>query len=122
MLAVATIFVAGCTSSGSTPSPLVGMWVASAEENDIPKNSSVFLTFREGGAYTMIVRVDGQESRADGNYTATSKRLKFDGKTEYRYKLENNKETLTMRVSNDSSAPSTTYKRVVLELEPAPAN
>ncbi len=98
------------------------MWVASAEGNDIPKNSSVFLTFREGGAYTMIVRVDGQESRADGSYTATSKKVKFDGKTEYRYKFEDNKETLKMRVRNEPSASSTTYKRVVLELEPAPAN
>ncbi len=118
IVAAFAFVVAGCASSGPS-SPLVGSWIAGADGSAIPENSSVLLTFRENGAYTLITRHAGHESRANGNYSATKKTLKFDDKTSYRYEIDKKAGTLTMRFDDDPASPATTYRRVVLELEPA---
>lgn len=112
-------FASACTSASDKTqqqNALLGGWIANAQGETIPAGASVFIGFWEGGAYTIVTRFNGKESRTQGLYDKAGNNLVFDGKTRYSFIL--NETTGTLRLVS-ANGTQTVYERVKMELLPA---
>lgn len=118
--AIGAILLISGTACSHTPEqnsdPLIGGWIASPQGKQVPENAGVFIGFWKNNTYTLKTRYGTREAQTEGIYTRTGENIYFDGKTRYRYRLNEASETLLLESADGTQ---TRYERVRMELLPA---